>query len=231
MTAFSPLSGTIAERIFQIRQTLPPSVRLIAVSKQMSVAAIQEAYRAGMRDFGESRIQEAELKQEQLQDLTDINWHFIGHLQANKAQKALERFQWIHSVDSLKLAQRLNRLAANLPETPQILLQVKMLPDPNKSGWSIAELWQDLSDLYECRNLKIRGLMTIPPLNLTTSETLKVFQQAAELAAQIREKASQIDSQIKMEQLSMGMSGDYGLAIQAGATMVRLGRVLFGDRD
>jgi pyridoxal phosphate enzyme (YggS family) len=105
------MTGSIAERIANIRQQLPPSVRLIAVTKQVSVEAMREAYAAGIRDFGESRTQEAEAKLAQLRDLPDLNWHFIGHLQSNKVKKALEQFQWIHSCDSLKLAQRLERLA------------------------------------------------------------------------------------------------------------------------
>ena len=102
MTAFSPLSGIIAERIDCIRQALPASVRLIAVTKQVPVEAMREAYAAGVRDFAENRVQEAEAKQAKLSDLTDVTWHLIGHLQSNKAQKALDSFQWIHSIDDLK---------------------------------------------------------------------------------------------------------------------------------
>src|SRR4028118_2258788 len=118
------MTGLIAERIANIRQQLPAGVRLIAVTKQVPVDAMREAYAAGIRDFGESRIQEAELKQSQLQDLPDITWHLIGHLQSNKARKALEQFHWIHSCDSLNLAQRLNRLAAELSLRPKVCLQV-----------------------------------------------------------------------------------------------------------
>ncbi|MEH1836359.1 MAG: YggS family pyridoxal phosphate-dependent enzyme [Nostoc sp.] len=222
------MSSSISERIVIIRSSLPTSVRLIAVSKQVSAQAIRSAYAAGIRDFGESRIQEAASKQAELQDLPDITWHFIGHLQSNKAKKAIEQFHWIHSVDNLKLAQRLDQLAQQLGVSPQVCLQVKILPDPNKSGWSVPELLADLPTLNQYKNLQIQGLMTIPPSGLNDSEILSVFNLNRELAKEIQE---QNWSHIKMQHLSMGMSGDYELAVQAGATMVRLGTILFGDRS
>lgn len=221
------MTSSITERITNIRQHLPVSVKLIAVTKQVSVAAMREAYNAGVRDFGESRIQEAASKQTQLQDLPNITWHFIGRLQSNKAKKALEQFHWIHSVDSLKLVQRLDQLAESLSYKPQIFLQVKILEDPNKGGWSISELLADLPELDQHKNLQIQGLMTIPPLGLNDSETLDVFERTRELAKEIQQ---QNWSNIKMQQLSMGMSEDYQLAVKAGATVVRLGRILFGER-
>ncbi|MBD2410882.1 YggS family pyridoxal phosphate enzyme [Nostoc calcicola FACHB-389] len=221
------MNSSISERIVTIRSSLPTSVRLIAVSKQVSAEAIRSAYAAGIRDFGESRIQEAAVKQAQLQDLSDITWHFIGHLQSNKAKKAIEQFQWIHSVDNLKLAVRLDQLAQELGVSPQVCLQVKILPDPNKSGWSVAELLADLPALNQCKTLQIQGLMTIPPSGLDDPKILSVFNRCHELAKEIQE---QNWPYIKMQQLSMGMSGDYELAVQAGATMVRLGTILFGDR-
>jgi Predicted enzyme with a TIM-barrel fold len=144
--------ASLTSRIDSIRQQLPASVRLIAVSKQVSAEAVREAYNCGVRDFGESRIQEAAEKQSQLQDLPDINWHLIGHLQANKAAKALEQFQWIHTLDSLKLATRLSRLAGEMSCSPQVCLQVKILPDPDKYGWSVPEL---LADLRNSTNVSI----------------------------------------------------------------------------
>ncbi|MEH2151005.1 YggS family pyridoxal phosphate-dependent enzyme [Nostoc sp.] len=222
------MNSSISERIVTIRSSLPTSVKLIAVSKQVSAQAIRSAYNAGIRDFGESRIQEAASKQAELQDLPDITWHFIGHLQGNKAKKAIEHFPWIHSVDNLKLAQRLDQLAQQLGVSPQICLQVKILPDPNKSGWSVPELLADLPTLNQYKSLQIQGLMTIPPSGLNDSEILSVFNRSRELAKEIQE---QNWSHIKMQHLSMGMSGDYELAVQAGATMVRLGTILFGDRS
>ena len=222
------MSSSLIERIRSIQDSLPESVKLIAVSKKVGTAAIREAYAAGIRDFGESRIQEAQSKIEQLQDLPGITWHFIGHLQSNKAKKALSYFQWLHSVDSLKLVQRLNLLAQELGVVPKICLQVKILPDPNKSGWTIQQILDDLAELNLCKNLQIEGLMTIPPLGLDSSEVIYVFNRTRELIAEIDERNL---SNIKMKQLSMGMSQDYQLAIQSGATMIRLGTILFGERQ
>lgn len=222
------LTGTVAERIERIRATLKPEVRLIAVTKQVPVAALREAYHAGVRDFGESRIQEAAEKQSQLQDLPDITWHLIGHLQSNKAKLALAHFQWIHSIDSLKLAQRLDRLAEELSCKPQVCLQVKIEEDPNKFGFSIPELMASLPELERCQHLRIQGLMSIPPLDLSEAETLRLFEQTAKLATEIGQQSW---SNIRLQELSMGMSGDYPLAVQAGSTMIRLGRILFGERD
>jgi PLP dependent protein len=228
-------SNSIADRIGQIRETLPASVRLIAVTKQVSVDAMREAYGAGIRDFGESKIQEAAAKQQQLADLPDLTWHLIGHLQSNKAVLALEQFEWIHSVDSLKLAQRLSQLAANLENKPNVCLQVKLLPDPSKYGWTVlppdpstSELWSELPLIDQCSNLNIAGLMTIPPYGLAPEQTRSVFLQTRELAQQIQQQSW---TNICIDQLSMGMSEDYPLAIQAGATMIRLGRILFGERS
>jgi pyridoxal phosphate enzyme (YggS family) len=222
------MTSSISERIATIRASLPPSVRLIAVSKQVPTELMREAYSAGIRDFGESRIQEAASKQTQLQDLPDITWHFIGNLQSNKAKKALELFNWIHSVDNLHIAQRLDTLAQQLGVSPLVCLQVKILPDPSKSGWIIPQLLADLAALDQCKNLQIQGLMTIPPRGLDEREILNVFNHTHKLAQEI---ASQKWGNIKMQHLSMGMSGDYQLAIQAGTTMVRLGTILFGHRS
>lgn len=222
------MSNSITDNVTQIQASLPSTVRLIAVTKRVSTDLMREAYAAGLRDFAESRIQEAASKQAELQDLPDITWHFIGHLQTNKAKKALELFSWIHSVDSLPLAQRLNTLAQELDLSPNVCLQVKILPDPNKSGWMIPELLADLEALNQCQNLQIQGLMTIPPLDLKDEEILSVFHRTYELAQTIQ---GQNWSNITMQQLSMGMSGDYLLAVAAGATMVRLGTILFGQRS
>lgn len=222
------MTSSISERITTICASLPASVRLVAVSKTFPPEAIRAAYNVGIRDFAENRIQEAASKQAHLQDLSDITWHFIGHLQGNKAKKAIELFDWIHSVDSLKLAQRLNQLAAQLGVSPQVCLQVKILPDPNKSGWSVPELLADLPALNKCEDLQIQGLMTIPPLGLNQAQIKDVFNSTYKLAKEIDQ---QNWSHLKMREVSMGMSGDYQLAVQAGATMVRLGTILFGDRN
>lgn len=216
---------SVTTRIAQLRQEIPPHVRLIAVTKKVPVAMMRQAYQAGIRDFGESRVQEALSKQAELQDLPDITWHLIGHLQSNKARVALQHFDWIHSVDSLKLAQRLDILAEELSIRPKLFLQVKLVPDPQKYGWTERSLETDLQRLSQCQHLDIQGLMVILPLGLTSEAALAVFQQAHNLAIQIRDQSL---PNCSMQELSMGMSNDYSLAIKAGTTMVRLGRILFG---
>lgn len=224
-----PFSETSAvqDRARALLTALPDSVRLIAVSKYMPSTLIRAAYTAGLRDFGESRIQEAIPKMAELEDLPDITWHFIGHLQSNKAKLALRSFDWIHAVDSLALAQRLNRLVGPEGSSPQLCLQVKVLPDPNKSGWSISTLKNDLLELQACSHLNWRGLMTILPLGLTTQEASAAFRLTQQLATEISLNAP---GGLCLQELSMGMSNDYPLAIQAGATMVRVGRGIFGNR-
>jgi len=217
----------LADRIATVRNSLPDSVRLIAVTKQVPVEMMRQAYAAGIRDFGESRVQETAIKQAQLQDLQGVTWHLIGHLQSNKAQQALQCFQWIHSVDSLKLAQRLNRLAEDYTRQPDVCLQVKIVPDPSKYGWTVPELMADLDQLSRCHHLKIQGLMTIPPFGLEPQQILGIFHQTRELAKRIREQRL---PNLSLPELSMGMSDDYILALAAKATMIRLGRILFGDR-
>lgn len=221
------MSSSISERIATIRSILPQGVKLIAVTKKVPSDKIRLAYEAGIRDFAESRIQEAMGKRAELEDLSDITWHFIGHIQSNKAKKIISNFQWIHSLDSLKLAQRLDKLALELEINPLVCLQVKILPDPNKSGWNIDKLRGDLPALALCKRLQFQGLMTIPPLGLNDFEILDVFKRTKELATEIRDRNWQ---NFKMSDLSMGMSGDYKIALQADTTMVRLGTILFGER-
>ena len=218
---------TIAHNIETIRRDLPASVKLMAVTKQVSVAQMREAYAVGIRDFGESKIQEAQAKQQELADLPDICWHLIGHLQGNKVRKAVQIFDWIHSVDSLKLLRQIDRVAAELATSPNICLQVKIFPDPDKYGWTIPELLADLPQISDCEHLKISGLMAIPPLGLTLAQTQQFFEQTRDISHQI---AQQPGSNLQISELSMGMSGDYLLAISAGATIIRLGSILFGSR-
>ena len=221
------MTNSICLNIDRIRQEIPSTTRLIVVSKQASVDEIRIAYHTGVRDFAENRLQDALNKQEQLQDLSDICWHFIGHVQSKKAKKILTNFAWIHSVDSLKLVQRLNRLAAELKVSPQVCLQVKVLSDPDKYGWHIPELIADLSELDRCEHLQICGLMTILPLGLSSEQSLAAFKSLQTLARQIQQQSW---SHLNISELSMGMSGDYKLAVKAGATMIRLGRIVFSSQ-
>ncbi len=218
---------TVADRVAELRRRIPAQTRIIAVTKTVSPDLIREAYAAGIRDFGESRVQEAITKQEVLSDLDDVVWHFIGHLQSNKAKQALQHFQWIHSVDSLVLAQRLDRLAAEENAQPQGCLQVKLRNDPSKFGWSRSDLLGSLSQLQDCQHLQIKGLMVILPSGLSELEQLDAFKEAQSLAQEIQEHPT---NALPVTELSMGMSNDYQIAVQAGATMIRPGRILFGDR-
>ncbi|NEP51743.1 MAG: YggS family pyridoxal phosphate-dependent enzyme [Moorea sp. SIO3C2] len=223
-----PLTITtpITDNIQQIRQQLKPNIRLIAVSKTVSVDKMREAYGAGIRDFGENRLQEACAKQEQLQDLEGISWHFIGHLQKNKAKLAVQTMDWIHSVDDFKLAQSLNRRANELDKRPKVCLQIKILPDPNKYGWSVEQLLETLPELEACDSLDIQGLMTILPLGLSESEIFDAFVEVAKFKEQLNQT-----TELNLKEVSMGMSGDYLQAIKAGATMIRIGSNIFGKRQ
>lgn len=220
--------ASIAQRIATLRQGIPAAVRLIAVSKYISPDLMRQAYAAGIRDFGENRVQEAQAKRAELWDLPDVTWHFIGHLQANKVRAALETFDWIHTVDSLKLAQRLQALIPTVPNSPKLLLQVKLRPDPQKYGWTKPELTAALPELDQLTNLNIQGLMTILPLGLTSAEQLLVFQELHNLAETWQHQAWQ---HLSFQELSMGMSSDYPFALQAQTTMIRLGQVIFGLRN
>jgi PLP dependent protein len=226
-TAFA----TLRDRLATIRSTLPATVRLIAVSKTRPIEDIRVAYAAGVRDFGENRVQEAIEKQAQLLDLPDITWHLIGPLQGNKARKALDHFDWIQSVDTPKLIERLQQVSEDLDRTVFCLLQVKLRPDANKIGWDPAELIAYLPRIAQLEKIHIRGLMAIAPQGIGEDETRAVFDETARLADRIAAIVQQENwSNIRMDQLSMGMSGDYHLAIEGRTTMVRLGQTLFGKR-
>lgn len=216
------IATTIAHRLHQIRANIPPQVKLVAVSKYTTTDAIRAAYAAGIRDFGESRVQDSKIKQTELADLTDITWHMIGSLQSNKAKQAIAQFDWIHSIDRLSLAEQCDRLIHEFGKSPKLLLQVKLAEDPNKSGWTEAELLADLPQLEKLQNLDIVGLMAILPLGLSESQAYEVFSRVGELAAKLRSLGW---SNIK--ELSMGMSADYAIAVKAGATLIRVGSQIF----
>ncbi len=210
------------ERLQHFLQRMPAGAILVAVSKYTDSAQIRLAYKLGVRHFGESRVQDAERKREELVDLTDIEWHFIGKLQTNKARKAVQIFNWIHSVDSLELLEKLNIVACEEKKKPNLLLQVKLAPDPNKGGFTEAELWDNLPLMFELSCLPIKGLMTILPLGLDSDERYRMFCKLAELK-------EQINSHFKssLDELSMGMSGDCEEALRAGASILRIGKAIF----
>ena len=220
-------SGDFAVRLAKVRSLIPDHVRLIAVSKTFPASIIRSAYAEGIRDFAENKVQEALSKQAELSDLTDVTWHFIGRIQSNKSRKVVENFDWIHSVDSLKLANRLNRQAAEIGRYPSCCLQVKLLADPTKTGFEVDALMAALPDLDQLNHLNICGLMVILPYGLSPDASAEGFAKAQALAEQINQ-AGMIN--VKILELSMGMSGDFEAAIAAGATMVRIGSALFGAR-
>ncbi|MEM9150530.1 MAG: YggS family pyridoxal phosphate-dependent enzyme [Cyanobacteria bacterium P01_F01_bin.3] len=220
-------SGDLAVRLAKVRSLIPDHVRLIAVSKTFPASIIRSAYAEGIRDFAENKVQEALSKQAELSDLTDVTWHFIGRIQSNKSRKVVESFDWIHSVDSLKLANRLNRQAAEMGRHPSCCLQVKLLADPTKTGFEVDALMAALPDLDQLNHLNICGLMVILPYGLSPDASAEGFAKAQALAEQINQ-AGMIN--LKILELSMGMSGDFEAAIAAGATMVRIGSALFGAR-
>jgi pyridoxal phosphate enzyme (YggS family) len=216
------VNSSIGDRIAQIKQEIPPHVRLIAVSKYATTEAMRSAYQAGIRDFGESKVQEAIAKKQQLQDLADITWHLIGTLQSNKTRMALVNFDWIHSVDRPSLAQQLDRLIAETNKTIKLCLQVKLVDDPSKSGWHEQELIDNLPDLNKYRNIQIVGLMTILPLGLSPEQCYSTFRQVDDLRGKLN-----LLGGLSINELSMGMSQDYDEAIKAGATMIRIGSKIF----
>ena len=222
------LSASMASRLEAVRSRIPQKVRLMAVTKTFQASIVRAAYGLGIRDFGENKAQEALEKQVALSDLTDITWHFIGHVQSNKTRKVLENFDWIHSVDSLKLANRLDRQAAELNKSPNCCLQVKLAVDPSKDGFELEELKAALPDLDKLTHLDICGLMVIPPYGLSATQTAEIFERAEALRAELQQQPWE---NLRMDELSMGMSGDFEQAIAAGATTVRIGSGLFGRRS
>jgi pyridoxal phosphate enzyme (YggS family) len=198
----------------------PAGVELLAVSKTFPVEAVREAYDAGQRAFGESRQQEAAPKIEALP--ADIRWHFIGGLQRNKARKVLAGFCGIHSVDSLRLAEYLDRVAGEEGKRPQAYLEVNVAGEASKGGFSPEELLAAAESLAALRHLELRGLMVIPP----EDGARRWFARTRELRDQLATLSG-----LPLPGLSMGMSGDFEDAVKEGSTIVRVGSALFGNRS
>ena len=201
-------------------------VKLVAVTKTVPPDRIRLAYNAGVRDFGENRVQEAGEKRPPLSDLT-VTWHMIGHLQTNKARPARELFHWVHSVDSLRLATKLHQSAVCGGERLPVLLEVNLGGEASKSGVKEDEILELAQQVSRLETLELRGLMTIPPF-LDDPEQVRPFFR------RLRNLAGKIDSThlpgISMRDLSMGMSHDFEVAIEEGATIVRVGTAIFGER-
>ena len=224
----------VAENLADIRARIHAAARrvgrneneitLVAVSKTFPVAAIREAHAAGLRHFGENRVQEAEAKRPLLADL-DATWHFIGHLQSNKARKAVQFFDRIDSVDSVTLAQKLNEAAAQIAGKIEVLIEVHT-GEATKSGVSENDLPALAEKCSRLEHLNLRGLMTIPPYKDNPEAARPFFARLRELRAKT---AAQIGRPLPI--LSMGMSHDFEIAIEEGATEVRIGTALFGERQ
>jgi len=199
------------------------SVNLLAVSKAQSALAIREAYAAGQKLFGENYLQEALDKQSQLTDLA-IEWHFIGPIQSNKTQLIAQHFNWVHSIDRLKIAQRLNDARPETLAPLQVCIQVNISNEESKSGVTQQELETLASAISKLPRLKLRGLMAIPePSNDNNKQRIQ-FKKVRECYDALLEKGFTLDT------LSIGMSDDYRIAIEEGATIVRIGSALFGAR-
>jgi pyridoxal phosphate enzyme (YggS family) len=204
----------------------PESVRLVAATKTVSAERIREGLQAGLSLLGENRMQEALSKGALLRDLSP-RWHFIGQLQRRKVRDAIGRFELIHSVDSVELAQEIDRRASAAGVTQAVLLEVNIAGEASKAGFQPDGLMRALASLGGLPHLRIQGLMTIPPPTAQPEEARPYFRALRELGVRI--KAEGIPS-LAMQELSMGMSHDFEIAIEEGATLVRVGTALFGAR-
>jgi pyridoxal phosphate enzyme (YggS family) len=230
--AISANIARIRERISQaaVRSGhAPDSITLMAVSKVVEPERIREAYQAGIRVFGENRVQEFTEKAPALAGLKNAEWHLIGHLQTNKAKKAIELFQAVDSVDSLRLAEKLNQAAQQTNKKLSVLIEINVGGEESKSGVApdSSELEELLQGLTQLDHLQVRGLMTIPPFTEDPQNSRPYFRRLRELRDII---AARKLPRIEMDVLSMGMSHDFEVAIEEGSTCVRVGTAIFGER-
>jgi pyridoxal phosphate enzyme (YggS family) len=230
---------SIAENIAEVRKRIaraaarvgrnPDSISLMAVSKTVEPERIREAYAAGLRVFGENRVQEFAEQSAALADLSEAEWHLIGHLQSNKARKAAESFHAIDAIDSLRLAERLNHAAEQIGKKLAVLIEIKTGEEESKAGIPLAdpELERLLHAAPQLEHLQIRGLMTVPPLTEDPEGARLYFRALRDLRDTI---AVRNLPAVQMDVLSMGMSHDFEVAIEEGSTCVRVGTAIFGAR-
>lgn len=228
---------TIADRLAGVRGRVaaaarsagrdPSSIRLVAVSKTFPIDAIREAYAAGQREFGENRVQEALEKIAACRDL-EIRWHLLGHLQTNKAKKAAPAFSTIHSVDSVELLQKIDAAAADTGRAPELLIQVDLAGEATKFGVPPSDVPRLFDAAVRCDAARVAGLMTLPPIPESPEDARPWFRRLRELRDEWR--AAGVPRSMLAE-LSMGMSGDFEVAIEEGSTMVRIGTAIFGSRQ
>ena len=235
-------STDLTDRINRVRETIartaeavgrrPDAITLVAVSKTMPAHLVVAAARAGLTDFGENRVQEAETKIPAIADVLNsavdpmIRWHLVGHLQSNKARPALRLFSVIQSVDSVGLAVTLNRLASERGAPVDVLLEINVAQEESKFGFTVEDARRLFGEIRTLDQLRIRGLMTVAPLESEAEATRPIFRRLRTL----RDELEANNVGIHLPELSMGMTGDYPVAIQEGATIVRVGRAIFGER-
>ena len=203
----------------QIKKKLPLNVNLLAVSKGFNSKEIKNINNQGQNDFGESKFQEAIEKKLLLKDFKNIKWHFIGRVQSNKIRKIVQNFDYIHSVDSFEKLLKISNTSFEEQKNPLIMLQVKLSDDPSKGGFNPKVLIEKWDQIKQFKSLKIKGLMTINPKGLSSIENIKLFKKCRHLA-----------DLLKLQDCSMGMSGDWEEAVEAGSTWLRLGSIIFGNR-
>lgn len=204
----------------------PDEITLIAVSKTYPVSAIQEAMAEGCSDFGENHVQELCQKVEAINE--PIKWHLIGHLQTNKVKYIVGKTELIHSLDRLKLAEEIEKQSAKQEIVTKVLIEVNVANEPSKHGFKMEEVLPALEQISHMKHIKVEGLMTVAPFVENPEENRTIFRKLYELSVDIqKQKFDNISTNI----LSMGMSNDYKIAIEEGATMVRVGTAIFGNRD
>ena len=219
------MQNTVKENLLQIQEDIAPyKPNIIAVTKYFDENAIISAYNAGLRDFAESRVIEAIEKINKRPEEIKINskFHFIGHLQSNKVKKVVANFDFIHSVDSLRLAELISKEAGEIGKVQDIFLQINNANEEQKFGLSIAEIFEIFPLIQKLPNINVSGLMNMAPLNAEEKELNFLFSQIAEIKLKLES-----DFNCKLPELSMGMSQDYKIAVRHGATMLRIGRKLF----
>ncbi len=216
---------TIRDNLLQIQEEIVPcKPRIIAVTKYFDEEAIISAYKAGIRDFGESRVIEASAKIENLPTEVKENstFHFIGHLQTNKVKQAIKIFEYIHSVDSLKLAQSISQHALEIGKVQKILIQINNANEEQKFGFSKEEIFEYFEQIKNLEGIKVVGVMNMAPFGIDKEAIRKLFSEITQIRNTLEEEFN-----CKLGEISMGMSQDYKIAAQTGSTMLRIGRKLF----
>ena len=206
----------------EINQASTCKVTLLAVSKMRPISKVKEAFSLGIKYFGENRVQEAEKKHPHLP--SELELHFIGRLQSNKIKKAVKIFDVIETIDTTSLAKKINQQAQKINKKQRVYCQVNIGSDPKKTGFQPSNIYREIDEIIKLKHISLDGLMTILPQHISFKDSQKLYLKMAQIKKEISLK-----HQIKLE-LSMGMSADYILAIQCGATMVRIGTKLFGDK-